>query len=354
MVLTTPLGRRPPVRDTFVAWPPAGFVPYQVVLPALVVQPAQRGLLQATVTMQHNGASLPLTVACVDPNVTNNPSCGQFGEPAISWIPTVAFGATWPQPAADDPYTVTVSGYSVNGVAAAADHVHHDGDRSGGVGAPRHLGGADWSGQPRAGQGATYSVTPAADASGYQWRTTPLTPGDAVDGAENGLGNWIGRCGAAGPPRSRRWRRRRDVVVPSGERVRGRSAPQPQTLTWKNTIVPSATGSVSFDSLYFSILERDRRGAGVASTAASAWQQVFGESPPWAQQDTAFTHRTVSLAAYAGQPIQVRLALTFNGGNWADCCNEPGGWYFDNVALANVQNAGTPTLSAVTRSRRSC
>ena len=350
VVLTTPTATRPPVRDNFVAWPPAGFVPYQTVFARWSFSLPNADFTHATVTMQHNGAALPVTLKCLDPDTSTGNTCGQFGEPAITWLTNViGDGSHWPKPSADDPYTVTVSGYTVNGVVQAPTTYTTTVIDPAVSSASDTLSTAPTGpATPGAGHDASYSVAPAADASGYQWRTTPLSPGDMVDGAENGLANWTADVSALDNPISTAEAATgtSSFHLASGTAVHG-VAPPTQILTYNTPLVPGPTSTVSFDSLYFSILNETAR-VEVSSDGGSTWQQAFAQSPPWAQEDTAFTHQTVSLAAFAGQQIQLRFSLTWAGVNFAGCCGEPGGWYFDNVALANVQNVGTPVLSAVT------
>ena len=77
---------RPPVRSGFVAWPPAGFVPYQVVPARWSFSLPNTNFANATVTMQRNGASVPVQIRCFDPwPDPNDEKCGQFGESAILW-----------------------------------------------------------------------------------------------------------------------------------------------------------------------------------------------------------------------------------------------------------------------------
>ena len=351
VVLTTPTATRPPVRDNFVAWPPAGFVPYQTVYARWSFSLPNANFSHATVTMQHNGSALPVTLKCLDPDVSTGNTCGQFGEPAITWLTSVVGdGGHWPKPAADDPYTVTVSGYTVNGVAQAPTTYTTTVIDPAVSGASDTLSTAPTGpARPGAGQNSTYTVAPAADASGYQWRTTPLTPGDVVDGAENGLANWTATVSPQDNPISTAEAATgtSSFHLASGSAVHGVEPPT-QILTYNQTLVPGATSSVSFDSLYFSILNETAQ-VEVSTDGGTTWQSAFAESPPSTEEDTAFTHKTVSLAAFAGQQIQLRFSLTWAGDSWSTgCCGEPGGWYFDNVALANVQNAGTPVLSAVT------
>ena len=217
LVLTTPSATRPAVRTGFVAWPPAGFVPYQVVYPRWSFSLPGADFSAATVTMQHNGSALPVQIRCVDPNVANDPNCGQFAEPAISWTPnSIADGADWPKPAADDPYTVTISNVVVNGVTQAPftytvtviDPSVSDAAHTASV-APDRTG--ESPGQPE------LDATPCRPS-----RTRPATSG-APPRRRPGTSSTAPRTGwATSPPTSRR-------TTPRSRRPRPRRAPRHST-----------------------------------------------------------------------------------------------------------------------------
>ena len=132
VVLTTPATTRPPVRDTFVAWPPAGFVPYQTVYPRWSFSVPNADFSHATVTMQHNGAGVPVTSGAWTPTSGNSRPAGSSVSRPSPGTAGVADGDSWPQPTADDPYAAG-DGVRIHGRRrrAGADHLHDDGDRSG-------------------------------------------------------------------------------------------------------------------------------------------------------------------------------------------------------------------------------
>ena len=348
LVLTTPSVTRPAVRTGFVAWPPAGFVPYEVVYPRWSFSLPGADFTSATVTMQHNGTSVPVQIRCVDPNVSNDPNCGQFAEPAISWTPNnLADGASWPKPAADDPYNVTISNVVGERRRAACVHLHRDDHRPDRCPTPRTPSRSRRPARSTRRSARTRRTPcPAVqDATGYQWRTTASTPGDFVDGAENGLGNFTANISPDYTATS-------TAEAATGTfsfHLRGfgtAAQPAQQTLTVSETVLANANSSLGFDSLFWNILN-ETASVDVSLDGGTSWQPVFSQSPPSSEQDAAFAHQSVSLGQFAGHQIQLRFALTYTGGNWSTCCGEPNGWYFDNVSLSNVLAAATPTLSAV-------
>ena len=98
---------RPPVRDTFVAWPPPGYVPYQVVFARWSFSYPSADFSQASVTMTQDGQAVPV----VQEAVANG-----YGENTIVWIPNgMSNGQYWPQPAQDTPYRVTINNVAIGG-----------------------------------------------------------------------------------------------------------------------------------------------------------------------------------------------------------------------------------------------
>ena len=92
---------RPPTREEFVAWPPPGYVPYQVVYPRWSFSYAGANFSSASVTMTQGGASVPVAVETLD---------NGYGENTLVWIPLgLGSSQSWPQPLNDTSYLVTIS-----------------------------------------------------------------------------------------------------------------------------------------------------------------------------------------------------------------------------------------------------
>jgi len=91
---------RPETRDDFVAWPPSGYVPYQIVFPRWSFSFPKASFSNASVTMTINGSSVPL--------VTESISNG-YGENTLVWIP---YGLNnwdnWIKPVKDMRYSVSI------------------------------------------------------------------------------------------------------------------------------------------------------------------------------------------------------------------------------------------------------
>ena len=96
---------RPPTREEFVAWPPPGYVPYQVVFPRWSFAYAGADFSSATVTMTQGGAAVPVAVEALATG---------YGENTMAWIPLgLGSSQSWPKPSRDTSYWVTISNISI-------------------------------------------------------------------------------------------------------------------------------------------------------------------------------------------------------------------------------------------------
>lgn len=103
---------RPPTRNEYVAWPPAAYVPYQVVPGAWSFSYSGADFSQAIVTMKKNG--LPKSVTRYPPMACPDDPEGCYGESTLVW--KAGDWGPWPDPGADTTYSVTVSKVLVNGI----------------------------------------------------------------------------------------------------------------------------------------------------------------------------------------------------------------------------------------------
>jgi hypothetical protein len=91
---------RPETREAYVAWPPPGYVPYQVVYPRWSFSYAGADFSSATISMTINGQVLPLQKEII---------ANGYGENSLVWIPNgLTSWSNWARPAADERYTVSI------------------------------------------------------------------------------------------------------------------------------------------------------------------------------------------------------------------------------------------------------
>jgi hypothetical protein len=94
---------RPATRETFVAWPPPGYVPYQVVFPRWSFAYPKANFSEASVSMSYQGQDVALDVL---------PVVGHYVDNTLVWEPQMAFAVA---PAEDQWYTVQIRNVVING-----------------------------------------------------------------------------------------------------------------------------------------------------------------------------------------------------------------------------------------------
>ncbi|MFO1499486.1 MAG: immunoglobulin domain-containing protein, partial [Verrucomicrobiota bacterium] len=320
---------RPAPRDEFVAWPPKGYLPYQLYVSRWHFSLWQANFDNATVTLSQNGANIPLTIQYRNSGI---------GAESITFIRTdeVDRVIRMPAPATDQTYTVTVNNVMVNGTARnftytvtffdpavpAADYT------------PAVVTGPD---RPPLNQNSTYNFNPIATANGYQWRSTKLTPLNLTDGAEVGLANFTPVVTTYDPITTAT-----KAAGNAGFRLRrtGNSSEE-QSLTFKKSLLANANSQITFKSRLMRTLSY-MSAVQVSLDGGSSWRIASGQ-PATGDSEAAFSDRVVSLAPYADRQIQVRFALVNTGGPYAT--EETAAWYFDEVTFVNVQEITTPVIN---------
>jgi hypothetical protein len=185
---TTPGGRfqdpRPATRTTAVPYPPAGFVPYQLIWPRWSFSYPGADFSAATVTMTRNAETVPTTLEPVVPNV---------GEPTLVWIYDQRdpnSDASHAKPSGDLTYTVNVNNVRLG--PATQNFSYHvtvfDPDVASVDPAPVTVSGASF---PMTGAVNSYAVTRPAFATSFEWRTVQLTSITRTFTAESGLEDLI-------------------------------------------------------------------------------------------------------------------------------------------------------------------
>ena len=108
---------RPATRDGFVAWPPPGYVPYQVVFPRWSFSYPGANFAGAKVTATKNGGA-PVSVLVESKTATG------YGENTIVWsMEGLNDAAAWPQPSSDDHYTITISNVMLGGAMTSFTYI---------------------------------------------------------------------------------------------------------------------------------------------------------------------------------------------------------------------------------------
>jgi hypothetical protein len=329
-------GPRPPTRTPYVAWPPAGFVPYQVVYPRWSFALPNANLSAATVTMRSNGILV---------SVAYEPYAVGFGENTLVWVPmglnANANATLFPFAGADTVFSVAVS----NITGAAQSYYTYtvtviNPAESGADYQPPIISG---SSQPAVGQANAYTFTPVTNASGYEWRATRPSNYSLNDGAESGLGNFT-------VDTSPSYSVQDSEVTASGSYSfhlahpnTSPAAPPNQTLTLNQVFVPGTNATLVVKSRLGYAADGETARVQVSTDGGVGWQDIFmqtgvgqGVSGP---VENSFATRSFPLSSFANVGIQLRFSYTYTPGFYYIYPQSglPIGWYLDDVVITNAE-----------------
>lgn len=109
-------GARPAVRDDFVAWPPPGYISYDLVPARWSLSYPDADFSAASVAVTRDGQALPVRLEAV---------ANGFGENTLVWVMdnrATSAATVLPRPAVDTPYRVVVGGARIGGQVRNFDY----------------------------------------------------------------------------------------------------------------------------------------------------------------------------------------------------------------------------------------
>ncbi|MFC4161481.1 CAP domain-containing protein [Chitinimonas lacunae] len=321
---------RPAVRDDFVAWPPKGYVPYQTVYPRWSLSYPKADFSAARVSMTENGQPMATQL---------EPLANGYGENTLVWLPgNYRDGSRWQKPAADTVYRVTVDNVLVNGAAKRFEYSVIVFDPAV-VGADSVAATVDGPANAPLNQGTRYRFGNVPGATSYQWRVLSVEPYSLEDGAEQGSSRFDVSISAG-------YEAVVSSPVASGAAAFHLAHTQAsnQTLTLKQSLVPSASTTLRFDSRLGLSTAGEVALVEVSGDDGKSWSEVYRQAG--GSNEKSFQSRSVALAAYAGQTIKLRFRYAHESGSYYPQANSGIGWYLDNISLSGadrVADSGTPT-----------
>ena len=299
---------RPATRDTFVAWPPKGFIPYQNVIGRWSFSYPAANFAQATVSMTPGG---PVSVETVATG---------FGENTIVWLPQgMTSNTPWPKPATDQVYTITVNNVLINGVPQSFTYgvVIIDPDQPT-PGAP--LTTVIAPSAVSAMSAFAVSVQAMARATAYEVNLFRSGPVGSTLTTANSASNWTADTSGG--------------YAPIGaEFLLQHTQPRAQTLTFNKRLHVGIGASIAFDSRLGFATTSEFAKVQISLDNGVSWQDVFSQTGN--NQSNSTVRQTIGLNGLAGRVIQMRFAFLFSeGGFYNGGANV--GWSFTNVTLGNL------------------
>ncbi|NJO14639.1 MAG: CAP domain-containing protein [Thioploca sp.] len=325
---------RPATREAFVSWPPSGFVPYPLVFPRWSFSYPQADFSLARVSMQQQGTPIQVTLEPL-----NNPG---MGDNTIVWVPDITL--TTP-PTTDISYTVKITKVLIDGKSQDFEYTVT-------VINPMILGTDSifpmitGDEQLMVNQNHTYTFNLVPDTSSYQLSQAHRQTVTQVADAENGLEPLVATVS--------------DYPVIATDIKAGGSAsfhlahpapPSEQILRWNQTLLVNEASELHFSSRLGLSSPAQIAKVQVSIDNGQSWQTVFTQ--PGTQSgftsslgEEQFNQKTISLAEFTGQAIQVRFSYAYT------CCDnfypqtESGiGWYIDNIVFTDTEELTEPTIT---------
>lgn len=328
---------RPATRTTQVPYPPAGYVPYQLVWPRWSFTYPGADFSAATVTMTSNGQSIATALEPLSNNV---------GEPTLAWAYNGLDDTSelpHPKPTSDTTYSVTVANVRINGVAQSFTYnvTVFDPDVAGSDYVPVSISG---SSSPAVGSATSYTVNVPNFASSFDWRTLQLATFATTYDAEAGL-NGITASTSPG------YSVVQSSIVGAGTASFHLAHPNPPTdqiLTLPDLLfVTASTAAVNFLSELGWASANQTAHLQVSLDDGNSWSDLYTQTGTGTQGETSFVHRSASLAAYVGRTIRLRFAYTFSTSTFYPQTDPGVGWYIDNISVSGVQSASAGAATNV-------
>ncbi len=315
--------------QAFVAWPNQGFVAQDLVPARWSLSYPGANFAAASVTMTRSGTSIPVTVI----SRTDN----GYGENTIVWVPSVLQVSGLQ----DVSFGVTLSGISGTGVPASYAYSVTS-FNPGVLGQSVAISGT--SAPSVTGQAYTFNSITQADQ--YQLRVSTGNASAWVEGAES-LATIIDRTASD-------YSLAQTAVKRTGAQAFHLTFPSfaagEQSFEVSREIVPSASSQLTFHDLSRFVTTASRLSAEVSEDSGSTWTEVWGRngngngsSTGW---DPAFIARSVSLADYAGKPVQVRFVFRHNNSAFLGTSTSTG-VFIDDVTISPATQLVTTTTTTL-------
>ncbi len=320
-------GQRPATRTPFVAWPPAGYLPYQLAYPQWSFALTNANLSGANVTMRSNGVNVAVSV---------QPYATGIGENSVVWVPMglnyTSTSTKMPFNGADTTYSVTVTNIQYGSVITGFTYTVtlFDPQVPGNDYAPPTISGPA---APIVGQGNTYSFTSVPGADGYEWRVSQTAPYDFTDGAETGLGNFTVQTTAGYAVR--------DSSVKAAGAYSFHLAHPPgakdQLLTLNQAFVPQADATLTVKSRLGVATSDQVATIQISADGGLSWEDIYTQPGTGQPGETSFVTRSFGLGAFADQEVRLRFNYAFSIGSYYTDTSAGVGWYLDDITISGAE-----------------
>jgi hypothetical protein len=326
-------GPRPATRKPYVAWPPAGYVAYQVVYPQWSFALSNVNLSPATVSMRSNG----VTVGTVKQAYQNN-----VGESTLVWVPMgldyTSGNSLFPFNGSDTIYTVAIS----NIIGSPSFYIYNVTVFDPAVPGADYLSPTiSGPSQPVAGQNNAYTFTAVSNATSYEWRVTRPSPFNFGDGAESGLGNFTANTTPGYSVQDSSYHASGSFSFLLAHPDTSPAPPPNQILTLNQVFAPRSNGTLTVKSQLGYAGDGEITHVQISTDGGVGWQDIFSQegNNSGLPVENMFVTRSFPLGAFADRTAQLRFVYAYTAG--LIFYNPQGGlavgWYLDDITLTNVE-----------------
>lgn len=327
---------RPPTRESFVAWPPPGYVPNRLVFPRWSFQISLADFSQAVVTVTSNGTPVAVHQEKVEIG---------YGENGVVFVPhgiTPGARLHWEKPEQDIIYNVSIANV-VRGVDItnySYSVIVFDPEVPDGDWANVQLEG---SATPPAQRLSAYRFREYTNATAYDFRVTRLSDLPLVEGAEEAVPAVTSFTSGLYPVVQ-------TEVAASGAaafRLAHSKPPRPQWLMLNDTFVPSAESEVRFKSRLGGASADELAQVEISLDEGSSWREVYVQAGDGTAGELEFVDRSISLAAFAGRAVSIRFnfGLIFGPASIVRGFAAGIGWYIDDIEVTAARRLSAPEVT---------
>lgn len=312
---------RPATREQYVAWPPPGYVPYQVMCARWSFSYPKADFTAATVSMTSNGVPIGITI---------EPVRTGYGENTVVWYLTgldTSQATEWPRPSVDVNWAVSIRNVQVSGVSRNFDYTVTVFD-PGTAGVDTVLPELTGAAYPVVGRVNTYSFTKVRGATGYQWMSARRVPWTIVEDAEVDRGDIVSKTSPGYQTRVQ-W-----------EGYGGTTAwhlahtePVDQWLLYKRIVLPGQKTILQYKSRLQWATTTQQARVQVSVDAGKTWLDMDSQAGTDGMGVTWFDTRSVSLASFADRSLLIRFLYHYAGGSYYP--QPDAGWYLDNITIVD-------------------
>ncbi|MDB5259682.1 MAG: SCP-like extracellular protein [Candidatus Taylorbacteria bacterium] len=329
-------GPRPSTRYGFVAWPPPGYVPYQLVPPRWSLSYPNAVFSTNSIQMIRNGTNVPVRIETIQTGA---------GENSIVWVPdnidassSASARYLMPKPSGDNSITVTVSNVMINGSPqtftyavtifdpeiAGADRV-----------LPNFIAGSNTN--VIVGIAASLSFVPVPLATGYEWRSGKLRPYAYIESGESSsLTNITVQASPGYSVVTNNSGHQDQIDGTNSFHLACPDGQLHQTITLKRFVIPSATSQLTFLSRFAKSTSSQSAVILVSQDEGNTWSELYRQTGTGGDFDYEFNfaNRSIDFSAFAGKTIMIRFDYQCaQGGSFFPLTTQDYGWWIDKIAV---------------------